>query len=527
MTPEVERLNEIYRASIESRLLLKVLKEAHIDLDGLFKGRLLPYQTAGANFIYRGRRSLLGDPVGFGKTPMSIAAALMALKESKVDFVIVVAPANLCPKWLKEIEKFSTLQGIDMKKAGNRIRTYKKFITTDIRNVFFFVTSYAAISKDILEKDPVKDRMIIRKNGLIPLIKDSNSRVCTIFDEVQRCKHRGSIRSRASKILANNSRHVYALSATYVEGRLKELFSVFETFQPRVLGSCKVFSNKFIIENEWGVTIGHRHLPQVKQMIDPYVIRRFVEDVGIQMPDEIYQEYWISLTSTQKALYRGIIDDHLERLNASTNRLVEMMKERQCCLSTELINPEIRESPKIQVVKDIIESLEKDAKVLIFCFFHKEAPMIDIIVRELDKWFAEQQDPSRILMLKGGMSAQRMENIRNEFHEDPDAKILVTSDVSREGHDIVAGRHLINFDLLWNPAYMRQRAGRLIRPSFIQKAKQVVIHTIITRNTIEQYMWDVVLTNKKGVMKKVMDGGREEKRVTRMEAIQILENYRG
>jgi len=497
---------------------MKKLESVEFPLDPYFKGTLYPFQTVGANFLYRSKRALLGDPVGLGKTVMAIAAGLMALTQGKIEFMLIVVPANLATKWHKEVEKFTTLDAVNMKYVGKRLPAYKKLFETEHRNTMIAITSYASLVRDCFKGDK------IRNDGLISLLKKSNIKLGIVFDEIQKCKHRTSKRTQAALALADYAEHAYGLSATYIEGRLEELFNVFKVVQPKALGTFPRFAAAHFIENMDGKVVRYKNLERVRHTIDPYVIRRLVEDVGVQMPREIYQEYWINLSETQQGLYRTLVDDHLAILNSGGNVLVEMLKERECCLSTELINPEIRESPKIEALKDIIESLEPDAKVVVFCFFADRVPMVDIIERELVEHGRLQYNPYEVLKLKGKMSDAEMDKVRDKFAEDPKCKVLVTSDVSKEGHDLVAARHLVHFDLLWNPAQMRQRSGRIVR--LTQKASQVVFHTIITKGTIEEYMWEVVM-RKGEVMKQIQDAGREEVRITKLEAINILENYRG
>lgn len=505
--PSCEQLVEKYTGSMATRLSLKELKEVELGTGTNFIGKLFPFQTVGANFLYRCRRALLGDPVGLGKTPTAIASAIVALQQNKIDFVFVITTASTQYKWLKELKKFTDLKAIDSRYPRKRREiTYRGIFGSREKNYFFLVISYSTLTTDI--------------DTIMSLVGEHDVRYCAIFDEVQACKHSGSHRSKAAKRLANRAKHLYALSATYIEGRLEELYHVFDIVNSTVLGTYDHYYNTHIWETPWGKTC-YRNLGLVRETIAPHVIRRLVEEVGVQMPREVFQEYMITLTPSQQRMYQGLVEQHMREYSADPNPLVEMIRERQCCLSTELIDPETRESPKLIALLEALDALEKDAKSIVFCHFLQ---MVEILVRELRAYGLKQDPPFTVLKLRSGMSANEMDRVRDEFETNPAARILVTSDISKEGHDLVAARHVFNFDLLWNPASMRQRAGRIIR--ITQKASQVVIHTLITRGTVEDYMWEVVY-DKGEIMKAIQDGGREESRVTRKRAIEILENYRG
>jgi len=532
----VSCLNKIYENSINERLRIKELKNVDFDLGDYWskdeEHKLRNYQKVGANFLYRSRACLLGDPVGVGKTPMAIAAMVMALINEKADFFLIVVPANLCKKWAKEIRKFTSFEAVELRSCKKRIKEYEKIFNSNKRNKLIMINSYSSTTRDTYETKKIKignrivKKHLVRKDGLLSIIKKSGIKLGVIFDEVQKCKNYASLRTQTAIKLSESAKHTYGLSATYVEGRLEELYNVFKSIQPSVLGTFKTYQKNHIITNYLGEVVGYKNLTDARGKIAPYVERRFIEDIDVEMPDEIYQEYWINLTNRQKELYRNLVDTHLDTLRAKGNvrGLLEMLNERKCCLSTELINPESEEAPKIDALIDIIDSLEQEAKIVVFSFFGQTIPIVDIIARKLRTHFENGGNPSEVLTLRGGMSDNAAEAIRDRFSDDPNAKVLVTTDVSKEGHDILSARHVVHFDLLWNPAAVRQRAGRLIR--FNQEAKSVVIHTLITKNTVEEYMWETVAKKSK-VMKEIMDGGRDEYRITKNEAIHILENFRG
>ena len=61
--------------------------------------RLKPFQTIGSEFLYNGKRSILADPVGSGKTIQSLMAAERLLKYDDYKRVFVIVPASLKYKW--------------------------------------------------------------------------------------------------------------------------------------------------------------------------------------------------------------------------------------------------------------------------------------------------------------------------------------------------------------------------------------------------------------------------------------------
>jgi SNF2 family DNA or RNA helicase len=74
-------------------------------------------QREAVEFLMEGRRRILGDDVGLGKTFTAIEAGLRALEHPEVKFrnpnrpiakqVLVIVPAHLIPQWLEMIEEYT------------------------------------------------------------------------------------------------------------------------------------------------------------------------------------------------------------------------------------------------------------------------------------------------------------------------------------------------------------------------------------------------------------------------------------
>lgn len=79
-------------------------------------------------------------------------------------------------------------------------------------------------------------------------------------------------------------------------------------------------------------------------------------------------------------------------------------------------------------------------------------------------------------------------NLRiTRFREDPDVRVLLSSEVGSEGLDFQFCHVLVNWDLPWNPMVVEQRIGRLDRLG--QKSEKILIFSFSCPDTIE----DVIL----------------------------------
>jgi len=95
--------------------------------------------------------------------------------------------------------------------------------------------------------------------------------------------------------------------------------------------------------------------------------------------------------------------------------------------------------------------------------------------RQLSQLLGEREADQRVASFSGGMSEDNRERLKAQFNADPDQeplRILIATDAAREGVNLQNHcRHLIHFDIPWNPSKLEQRNGRIDRK--LQRAPQV------------------------------------------------------
>jgi SNF2 family DNA or RNA helicase len=509
------RMINQWKDLMAKRVELKTPLVAPLNMNGCWKldandpNDFPMYQQTMANFLYRSRRAICGDPVGCGKTVMGLAASVLGITNDRYSKVIVIMPReNLRKKWGAEIEKFCVWKHYQVTGSpGQRRAIYRQFVEDP--DPGYLCIMYSTVRSDA--------------DDLLRILTASGTVYGLIVDEVQHCKHYGSKQSKGTQKLRRDAQHVYGLSATYMEGKLEELHSVMRVIDPAVLGTWTGFMGRYIRQNfyNWDYV----RVPECKRKIEPYIFRRLIDDLDHMnaLPDEVYIDYYVSLTRPQRDLYRAVLEEErLKRTKRETNAnqiAIEMLRERQVCLFPQMLEPGITDSPKLaELIRIIEEDIEPDARIVVFCFFQEA---VEILTEELNKRW-------RTIGIHGGMRLS-VSDVKREFTTNKGIRILVTSDVFREGDDLVddsgGARVVINFDLLANPAWMDQRKGRLTR--FSQIADKVVIINIITRKTVEEYFHERLLLPKRNLMKDVMDDGRESVKVRREAFDVVAQHYRG
>ena len=115
--------------------------------------------------------------------------------------------------------------------------------------------------------------------------------------------------------------------------------------------------------------------------------------------------------------------------------------------------------------------------------------------RQLHRLLGEREAERRVASFSGGMSEDNRERLKAQFNADPDQeplRILIATDAAREGVNLQNHcRHLIHFDIPWNPSKLEQRNGRIDRK--LQQAPQVWCHYFLLEDRPEDRVMEVLV----------------------------------
>ena len=156
----------------------------------------------------------------------------------------------------------------------------------------------------------------------------------------------------------------------------------------------------------------------------------------------------------------------------------------------------VKESPKLKAVLAYIEEvLEEDPnnKVVLFSFFKSNLKIIQDKTKHLTK----------SVLFMGGMNGQQREESKQQFRNDPDTRLFLSSDAGGYGVDLPMANHLISFDLPWSSGKLEQREARIIRLS--SEFPHVTIATFVMHGSIEERQ-HAMLLHKRKVNEAFVDG---------------------
>lgn len=456
--PEVKE--KIERA-FEKKMLEELKGRYEADYSSI-KADLFPYQKDGIEFVLFRKAAIIADEMGLGKTLQAITAAIFKKDIFGFKKTLIVCPATLKSQWKKEIERFTAEKAHII--TGTPNQREEQYRTNDS---FFHIVNYETVRRD---------SRVINKAGIDFLI----------LDEAQKIKNYETKTSAAIKRL--NPSHTLVITGTPIENRLIDIYSILSVIDPHFFGPLWEFSYQHCLfdPDRPDKINGYYNLQELNQKLSGILIRREKRNVINQLPNVQQINVPVSLSPLQSELHgsfgSGIA--HILRKKFLTpfdlQRLQQLLTSmRMVCDSTYLIDDETNESPKMDVLKDILfeqfDLQHTDRKIIIFSEWVKVHKLIGQVLRENKIGFVE---------LTGKVPVPLRGELIKKFESRPECKIFLSTEAGGAGLNLQVADILINFELPWNPAKKNQRIGRIDRLG--QKSEKLTIYNFITACSIEQ-----------------------------------------
>jgi SNF2 family DNA or RNA helicase len=458
--PEVkEKIERLF----EQKMLKDLSKKRTFDFSAV-KAELLPYQKSGVKFVMFRKAAIIADEMGLGKTLQAITAALLKKELFGFKKTLIVCPATLKSQWQKEIEKFTSEKAHII--SGTPQERKRQYLS---EHSFFHIVNYEMV---------LRDSLIINKAGIDYLI----------LDEAQKIKNYETKTSAAIRRL--KPIHTLIITGTPIENRLIDIYAIMSVIDPYFFGPLWEFSYQHcLFDPERPDKInGYYNLQQLNRKLSEILIRREKRTVINQLPNVRQINIPVELSPLQDDLH-GSFAAGIARIISKKfltpfdlQRLQQLLTGmRMVCDSTYLIDDTTNESPKMEILKEIlfekIDLHHSDRKIIIFSEWVKVHKLIGQMLRENKTGFVE---------LTGKVPVALRGELIKKFESRPECKIFLSTEAGGTGLNLQVADILINFELPWNPAKKNQRIGRIDRLG--QKSEKLTIYNFVTRNSIEQHI---------------------------------------
>jgi SNF2 family DNA or RNA helicase len=451
-------------------------------LDILLDTQLYPYQKEGIRFAAKAGRAIIADEMGLGKTIQAIGTAELLLREGFVDNILIVCPTSLKYQWKREIERFThrevlVIEGLH----SRRIEQYKMPQP-------YKIVSYNSVCNDLKVLRRMETDMVI-------------------MDEVQRLKNWDTQIARAARHI--NSQYTVLLSGTPLENKLEELYSIVELADQFALAPYYKFRNDHILCDETGKVIGYQNLNAIKKRLQHIMIRRRKSDVHLQLPGRMDQNLFVPMTKEQREMHEefksGVAALVLKwkRMHFLSEKdrkrlLLLLSQMRMVCDSTFILDQQSRYDTKIDELMNILDSylVGGNGKVVVFSGWER---MTRLVAQELT------QRSIRFEYLHGGIPSAKRKDLVNNFTDQPDSRVFLSTDAGSTGLNLQAASLIVNLDLPWNPAVLEQRIARIYR---IGQQRNIQVINLVSANSFEEQMI-ARLKFKSSLFEGALDGGED------------------
>ena len=335
---------------------------------------------------------LFMDP-GTGKTQIAIYRINIEGFRKKDGFyrALIICPQAVRSNWEREFQRFCTYPGKTSIIKGDSNRRVKALID-GVRPESDCIWGASIISTDLVFN--MYDKLRKVEWDLV------------VLDESHHIKNPSSQRFRAAKLFHNHSSARMCLTGTPYANSIMDLFSQFEFLGPGMSGfmtfqNFRKFHGKYRpLTNGSPVQklIGIKSLPLIQERLARVAFLLTEKEVGLKLPDKIYNIYEVEMTPKQRAIYKNVANDiiaeiecHLDDATVSVEHiLTKLMRLAQITSgfvkTDSVMNPITAEvtpgsvvqidevNPKVEGVLEILaEESDPNGKTILWCHFIEDA----------------------------------------------------------------------------------------------------------------------------------------------------------
>jgi superfamily II DNA or RNA helicase len=441
------------------------------------EAELRDYQREGFVWMARLSRLELGaclaDDMGLGKTVQTLA---LLLHDAAKGPSLVVAPTSVCHNWVLEAARFApSLKVHTLASAPDRAALVESLGPGDV-----LVASYGVLHT---ESEALASRRF----------------AVAVFDEAQNLKNAETRRAQASKRIDAAFR--LALTGTPIENRLEELWSLYDTVTPGLLGSRESFQRRFSGPIERGQAGSARQA--LKTLVRPFLLRRTKAAVLTELPSRTEIAVEVDPGPEERAFYEAVRRKALETLsggeeaegeadaqvrkvkggggaNAGGQKririLAEIMRLRRAACHPALVDPaSTLESAKLTALLDLAAELREGRhRALVFSQFTGHLDLAEAALKAAG---------FRLLRLDGSTPVRERARRVEAFQAGEGDIFLISLKAGGSGLNLTGADYVIHLDPWWNPAVEDQATDRAHR---IGQTRPVTVYRLVVKDSIEE-----------------------------------------
>lgn len=342
------------------------------------------------------------------------------------------------------------------------------------------------------------------------------------LDEASMIRNHDAIRTKAAIDLAKLAAVRVPMTGTPIARGPMNLYAIFEFMDPDIIGIGDFYSfrNRYAVMGGYPdprtgkptQIIGYANLPELFEIVAPYVYQVKLEDVFDMPPTVRPPPRTVEISAAQKKLYndmrRNKSTSHNDLQLVAKNTLEVMLRLQQISggfVTTEREPTALErlalkdskdkrffqshrieeETPKLRDLMQLLE--ETDATTVIWCAYRSELEMVRKALA--DKYGAEQ-----VLEIHGGVDEQERGRLIYDVFQKGKARFLVANQgVGAMGQDMTAASVEVFYSNTFNFIDREQAQERLRGP---KQTKSVLIVDLITKGSADETVLAALLERK-------------------------------
>lgn len=421
-------------------------------------------------------RALLADEVGLGKTIEAAMVLMEYILRGLVKSALILCPSSLVGQWREELQRkfnwpFVTHDDEVFRKSSDPFAEYPWLIA----------------SIDTLKRSEWADRVKASAYDLI------------IVDEAHHLKNDKTLAYRLVSSLPK--KFILLLTATPVENRLDELFTLITLLSPGHLATKEGFRRRFIEAKD---PLKPKNPDELRRLLRGVMIRNRRSTTGVIATHRTAHTLEIIPSIEEQQFYQQVSAFVRDRYQTATNASVAGFHR----LSLKTLQKELGSSvaavvPTLTRIAEHSSWEESDRQQLNGLIrtaaeisdHRKIARLLDFIARVGDEKmviFTGYRRTQELIVAEfaargigcvefhGQLSRAAKDAAVARFADD--VPILISTESGGEGRNLQFCHYMVNFDLPWNPLRIEQRIGRIHR---IGQTKDVHIYNLVAENTVE------------------------------------------
>ncbi len=461
-----------------------------VNVPSVLDAQLRDYQRDAVAWLLRlaswAPGACLADDMGLGKTVQALA---LIAERAASGPALVVAPTSLAETWRRESERFTPSLRTVIYRGPNR-----PALLAQLEPGTILVTSY-----DILLRD-------VDALGAVAW----STRV---FDEAHALKNPDAQRSKAARALTGG--FALALTGTPLENHLGELYSLFATVVPGLLGPWPHFRARFAVPIERDGDLERR--ARLRGVLRPFLLRRTKAQVAPELPPRVEVVRPVELSVEERALYEAERREALERLAAEDPAgqrfavLAALTRMRRLACHPALVHPDSRvASSKLAEALALADDLRAEGhRALVFSQFTSHLKIVRAALEERGY---------RLLYLDGATPAAQRGPLVDAWQRGEGDFFLISLKAGGTGLHLTAADTVIHLDPWWNPAAEDQASDRTHR---IGQDKPVTVVRLVSQDTIEETVLSLHET-KRELARGILEGAETNAKLSTEELLALL-----